>query len=86
MGKFKQRYQAYFGWWPQWQLALILIGYVVLAGLYSWFTPPFEGPDEPQHFAYITWLAQGKGFPPQGEAAWDTPIQQEAGQSPLYYQ
>jgi len=85
MSKFKHRFQAYFGWWPQWQLALILIGYVILVGLYSYYTPPFEGPDEPQHFAYITWLAQGKGFPPQGEAAWDTPIQQEAGQSPLYY-
>ncbi len=85
MSKFKQRFQAYFGWWPQWYLAIILIGYVILVGLYSLYTPPFEGPDEPQHFAYITWLTQGKGFPPQGEAAWETPIQQEAGQSPLYY-
>lgn len=50
-----------------------------------WAMPPYEGPDEPQHMAYIRWLAEGKGFPPQGDAAWDTPIQQEAGQSPLYY-
>jgi 4-amino-4-deoxy-L-arabinose transferase-like glycosyltransferase len=68
-----------------WKLAFILAGYVVLVGLYSWSTPPFEGPDESQHYAYITWLAEGKGFPPQGNAAWETPIQQEAGQSPLYY-
>jgi len=85
MNRFRQWFQAYFGWWPQWQLALILIGYVLLVGLYSWFTPPFEGPDEPQHFAYITWLVEGNGFPPQGEEAWETPIQQEAGQSPLFY-
>jgi 4-amino-4-deoxy-L-arabinose transferase-like glycosyltransferase len=85
MKRFRRWFQAYFGWWPQWHLALILLGYVILVGLYSWFTPPFEGPDEPQHFAYITWLAAGKGFPPQGEEAWDTPVQQESGQSPLYY-
>jgi 4-amino-4-deoxy-L-arabinose transferase-like glycosyltransferase len=68
-----------------WKLIAILTAYVILVVIYSWRTPPFEGPDEPQHFAYITWLAEGKGFPPQGDAAWNTPIKQEAGQSPLYY-
>ena len=68
-----------------WPLAGVILIYVVLAIIYGFVTPPFEGPDEPQHFAYVTWLASGKGFPPQGEAAWDTPIEQEAGQTPLYY-
>jgi hypothetical protein len=68
--------------WP----LLAIIGLFLLLGiLYMWVMPPFEGPDEPQHLAYIEWLAEGKGFPPQGDAAWDTPIEQEAGQSPLYY-
>lgn len=85
MKKFKGWFQDYFGWWPQWQLFVVLAAYAILVILYSWVTPPFEGPDEPQHFAYITWLAEGKGFPPQGDAAWQTPVEQEAGQSPLYY-
>lgn len=68
-----------------WPLVFVVIGFLLLALLYSWATPPFEGPDEPQHFAYIKWLAQGRGFPPQGEAAWQTDIEQESGQPPLYY-
>ena len=66
-------------------LLLILLGYTLFGGVHTWLVPPFEGPDEAQHFAYITWLAEGKGFPPQGDAAWDTPIEQEGGQPPLYY-
>ena len=69
----------------KWMLLTILIVFGVLVILYSWLTPPFEGSDEPQHFAYVEWLADGKGFPPQGDAAWDTPVQQEASQPPLYY-
>ncbi len=58
---------------------------MVVSALYIYRMPPFEGPDEAQHFAYIVWLAEGKGLPPQGDAAWQTPVQQEAGQPPLYY-
>lgn len=68
-----------------WPLAGVVLGYVILAVIYGFLTPLFEGPDEPQHFAYVLWLTDGKGFPPQGEAAWDTPMEQEAGQTPLYY-
>jgi hypothetical protein len=68
-----------------WLLLAIIGLYLLLGVLYMWAIPPFEGPDEPQHVAYIRWLAEGKGFPPQGDVAWDTPIQQEAGQSPFYY-
>jgi hypothetical protein len=70
---------------PGWLFLAIVLLYVLLVSWYSWLTPPFEGPDEPQHFAYVEWLAEGKGFPPQGEAAWETDIEQEAGQPPLYY-
>lgn len=66
-------------------LLLILAGFTLLTILYGRLIPPFEGPDGPEHFAYITWLAEGRGFPPQGAAAWDTPVRQEAGQPPLYY-
>ncbi|MCB8944603.1 MAG: hypothetical protein H6658_12705 [Ardenticatenaceae bacterium] len=71
------------GW--QRPLFLILILFILFAGVHTYVIPPFEGPDEAQHYAYIRWLAEGKGFPPQGDAAWDTPIEQEGGQPPLYY-
>lgn len=68
-----------------WPLLIILGIYLALVVLYSWATPPFEGPDEPQHYAYIEWLVDQNNFPPQGEASWDTPVQQESSQPPLYY-
>jgi 4-amino-4-deoxy-L-arabinose transferase-like glycosyltransferase len=68
-----------------WPLVVILAGFAVLSLFFTRLFPPFEGPDEPQHFAYVSWLAEGNGFPPQGEEAWQTPIRQEASQPPLYY-
>lgn len=61
---------------------------LLLIGLSAWYRsliPPFEGPDEPEHTAYIFWLVENRRLPPQGEAAWQTPVRQEAGQPPLYY-
>lgn len=66
-------------------LAAILLLFTGLSLLYSWAVPPLEGPDGPEHFAYIGWLTEGKGLPPQGAAAWATPVRQEGGQPPLYY-
>jgi 4-amino-4-deoxy-L-arabinose transferase-like glycosyltransferase len=66
-------------------LALIIFLFLIMAGVYNYLIPPFEGPDEPQHFAYAQWLAEGNGLPPQGLAAWETPLEQEASQPPLYY-
>jgi uncharacterized membrane protein len=68
-----------------WQLLLIIFSFLLLVSIYAATTPPFEGPDEAQHIAYIEWLVREKSFPPQGKAAWDTPLDQEAGQTPLYY-
>lgn len=59
--------------------------FLCLGTVYLWMIPPFEGPDEAQHFAYIQWLIEMNQFPPQGEAAWETHIEQEAGQPPFYY-
>lgn len=65
---------------------LLAVGCFLLLGLiYISYVPPFEGPDEAQHFAYVRWLAEGRGFPPQGMAAWETPVEQEASQPPFYY-
>ncbi|MCB8919036.1 MAG: glycosyltransferase family 39 protein [Ardenticatenaceae bacterium] len=68
--------------WPFW---VLLLAYLSLTLVYSATFPPFEGPDEPQHLAYIEWLVTRRQLPPQGDAAWETPIQQEAGQPPFYY-
>ncbi len=64
-------------------VALILASFALLALTYSVVTPVFEAPDELQHFAYIAHLAEGRGFPSQGDphALWA----QEASQPPLYY-
>ncbi len=70
---------------PARPLVFILGGFTVLWAVYTWLIPPFEGPDGPQHWAYIVWLVEQGNFPPQGEAAWQTNVQQEAGQPPLYY-
>lgn len=72
-------------WIKQHPIIVPTVIFVVLCLVYGSSIPPFEGPDEAQHFAYVVRLAEGRGFPPQGEAAWETPIEQEAGQPPLYY-
>ncbi|MFO7680071.1 MAG: glycosyltransferase family 39 protein [Chloroflexota bacterium] len=66
-------------------LLSILIGFLVLGGVYNHLIPPFEGPDEAQHFAYVVWFSRYNELPPQGRAAWDTRLEQEASQPPFYY-
>ena len=70
---------------PRWTLPAILAVFLLLGLVYIWQVPPFEGPDEGEHFAYVTWLVEQGSFPPQGAAAWETPVRQEAGQPPFYY-
>jgi len=68
-----------------WPLVVLLPCFLLLSLVYGRTFPAYEGPDEPQHFAYIQWLVEQGTLPPQGDAAWETPIEQEAGQPPLYY-
>jgi hypothetical protein len=65
-------------------LALLVAAYLVLAVLYSAVLPLFESPDEVWHYAYIRWLAAGKGLaaPEDVDMA---PWAQEGSQPPLYY-
>lgn len=67
--------------WNRWALSVILAPYVVLGLAYNISIPPFEAPDEPQHYAYAEHLVvQGRlpvlevGEPPS-----------ESHQPPLYY-
>lgn len=63
----------------------VLAAWCFLASaVYGVTTPIFEAPDEPFHFAYIRWLASGRGLPvvdPHRPEAW----RQEGTQPPLYY-
>ncbi len=71
--------------WRLWAFTAILLGFLLAGEVYNQFIPPFEGPDEAQHFAYVTWLSTHRDLPPQGKDAWDTDMEQEASQPPLYY-
>ncbi len=65
-------------------IALLLLLFVALGMVYSITTPLFETPDEPAHYRYVKWIADGKGLPPLlvSEDQWE---QGEFHQPPLYY-
>jgi hypothetical protein len=67
-----------------WAAGTILILFLGLAVLYNASVPPFEAPDELQHAAFVTWLADEKRLPvlePGDPGPWE----QEGTQPPLYY-
>ncbi len=69
---------------PRRGLAVILLLFVLVAGIYSVTTPAFEAPDEIWHMAFVQHVASGQGLPvsaPQTTALW----RQQGVQSPLYY-
>jgi len=69
----------------RWYLPVIILLYVLLAGVYSFCVPLFEAPDEVWHYGYVYWAAGGNGLPSpdssDGLAIWA----QEGSQPPLYY-
>ncbi len=71
------------GIWPRWLVA-VLIGYTVLAVIYSVSTPIFEPPDEVFHFPLIDHIANTGRLPVQDPAI-ETLWHQEGSQPPLYY-
>lgn len=67
------------------ELVLVLALFIALGILYSTTTPLFEAPDEQWHFAYVQYVASGRGLPIQ---TLDKPThlaRQEGSQPPLYY-
>ena len=66
----------------KWALRLALGGYLALALAFNLVTPPFENSDEPWHYAYVKFVADGQGLPVAGR---DRLLAQEATQPPLYY-
>jgi hypothetical protein len=65
-------------------LLVLLLLFAILLALYKSATPPFEGPDELEHFAYANHLHE-TGHLPNPKTDQDTPIAQEVAQAPLYY-
>jgi 4-amino-4-deoxy-L-arabinose transferase-like glycosyltransferase len=59
---------------------IVVLGYALLATLYSIVTPAWEAPDETEHFSYVAYLVQHQQLPVQhlGQLG-------EAHQPPLYY-
>jgi len=66
-----------------WGLPGLVVVCCLLAAVYSAVVPAFEAPDEPGHYAYVTWLLAGNGIPLQGQEP--PPLQPEFSQPPLYY-
>jgi 4-amino-4-deoxy-L-arabinose transferase-like glycosyltransferase len=66
-------------------LALILVGYCLLAGIYSVVTPLFEASDELWHYPMVKYLADHRLALPVQDPAHVGPWRQEGSQPPLYY-
>jgi len=63
-----------------WYLILV---FLALGMIYTVTVPVFESPDEPWHFNYVRYVAQGRGLPSMRNN--DSGAYQEVGQPPLYY-
>ncbi len=63
-----------------WWAAAIVLGYLILAVLYSVVNPLFESPDEFQHYKFVRYLIDQRALPVQSAAALT-----EYQQPPLYY-
>ena len=62
----------------------LLAVFVLLASLFSFFTPPYEAPDEIWHFAFVQHLVTLRALPvaePNTQALW----RQQGTQAPAYY-
>ena len=68
---------------PRRYLVGLLLAFGLLGTIYSLTTPLFEAPDEPWHYAYVRWLAEGHGLPRLDDDA--SGAYQEVAQPPLYY-
>ncbi|MGQ9926935.1 MAG: phospholipid carrier-dependent glycosyltransferase [Chloroflexaceae bacterium] len=66
-------------------LALILVAFLVLHGLYNWAVPLGEGPDEPGHVAYALFLATERRLPVQRATPQAPDVPGEGHQPPLAY-
>lgn len=62
---------------------LLAAVFLVLGVIYTMAVPLFESPDEPWHYNYVRYVAQGRGLPSLADN--ESGAYQEVGQPPLYY-
>jgi hypothetical protein len=65
-------------------LTILLLAYVMLAGIYSVVTPIFEASDEVWHYPMVKYVADHAAIPVQTPGV-ATAWRQEGSQPPLYY-
>ncbi len=63
--------------------AWLVVGFAFVAAVYALLVPPFELPDEPDHLAYVNFLAQRGELPDQYDPT--RMVLREGHQPPLYY-
>lgn len=68
-----------------WPVVVIAIVFAITTQIYSAALPPFEGPDEIEHFAYVLKLRQTGQLPYPPIDFESTAIRQQVSQAPLYY-
>lgn len=68
----------------RWGVAGLLALFLVLATAYGGVVPLWEAPDEPGHFQFVRYLAEGNGLPVQGPVREQNPVRY-GSQPPLYY-
>jgi hypothetical protein len=66
-------------------LPLLLVVSGLLSLIFLFNAPPGYGPDEPSHFGYVRYLAEGHGFPVLGRDNDPSGPSYESHQPPLYY-
>ena len=69
---------------PKFQIALVILAFVVLGVFYSLATPPLEASDEFDHYPYVQYVQTRRALPVMNPDDPD-PWRQEGGQPPLYY-
>lgn len=70
--------------WKHRRFLMVLVLFIGLTQYYSWAVAPFEGPDEPEHLAYVAQLLFDRKLP-DPRRDFEKPIRQEVAQPPFYY-
>jgi hypothetical protein len=68
---------------PRLRALVCVVYFAAVAGALWWVVPPFETPDEPDHLAYVSFVAERRALPNQRVPA--QTVENEGTQPPLYY-
>jgi len=57
----------------RWSLIVLVVGYLIVGGLFAVYTPAWQAPDEPAHYNYAAQVAQNGCCPTIEPGDWDSP-------------